>query len=482
MAEEKNLLISRAAHWALIAGILVVFLLPTLGWRDFTDGMENFNVLTAIECARDGHWLIPTSNGLPRLQKPPLTSWLTAGGLLIGGQLEFAARWPTLVIAWILLIAVYESARLLRDERLGLEAAIICATTIFFLRYSRRASYDMQLAAWVALCNYFVLRVIVRGEWIVGCIAAGVALGLAQMTKGPVAFTWTVGPLVVWLIIERIIAKRGSFTGKQWLSIGLGIFATLLISLPWVIYVLTAAGNQLALWTNEVRLEDEGMERTRSYFGEGLVCLAQLMPWTPLMFVGMAGLRRGISGVPANIIRLMLCTVVLPLIIVSCVPPVRDRYLLPMIAPAAILAAAGLAAFRGANWIKPATWVLAGIMLIVNLGLSWRDRQVQSSYSTIKNDARSLVNRWPTAHAYSLTNEVPPRGLSIYLNRSIVQVDKLEDIPAPTGPQLLMLRDFRKGEHAPQGWTLNTQLKNGSVEWLVYERGGERTGENNSLQ
>jgi hypothetical protein len=291
---------------------------------------------------------------------------------------------------------------------------------------------------------------------------------MALMTKGPVAFTWTVAPLVAWAILERIISRGGSLKGRQITAIVLGAMVMLAISLPWVVYVYVKAGSQLALWMNEARLEDEGMERSRAYFGEGLVCFVQLLPWTPLMIVGIFGLRRGMGGVSAGIVRLMTWTIVLPLIVVSCVPPVRDRYLLPMVGPAAILAAAGLGAMRGVKWMKFAPWALAGGMLVFNLGWSWHQRFTPEGQSTLKRGAEQIIARWPEAQVFSLADAVPPRELSIYLNRPIVPIEKFEQAPISTGPQLLVLRSRKTPTSAPPGWSFYSQI---NYEWLVYQRG-----------
>ena len=40
--------------------------------------MEARNFITAREMVNDGNWLLTTINGLPRYEKPPLPTWLTA--------------------------------------------------------------------------------------------------------------------------------------------------------------------------------------------------------------------------------------------------------------------------------------------------------------------------------------------------------------------------------------------------------------------
>src|SRR5690242_10511031 len=71
---------SRRVWMHRLAIVLIFFLInaPTLTWLEFSNAEETVNVATALELKRDGHWMMPTLNGLPRQVKPPLTAWLTA--------------------------------------------------------------------------------------------------------------------------------------------------------------------------------------------------------------------------------------------------------------------------------------------------------------------------------------------------------------------------------------------------------------------
>src|SRR5882762_8380635 len=67
-------------------GIVVLFfgaVAPTLSWLEFSGGMENLNIATALELRRDhpDSWLVPTLEGEPRVKKPPLTAWITAAAI-----------------------------------------------------------------------------------------------------------------------------------------------------------------------------------------------------------------------------------------------------------------------------------------------------------------------------------------------------------------------------------------------------------------
>ena len=44
----------------------------------YADIMESRNLVTAREIVTEGNWLVPTMNGVLRLEKPPLPTWVAA--------------------------------------------------------------------------------------------------------------------------------------------------------------------------------------------------------------------------------------------------------------------------------------------------------------------------------------------------------------------------------------------------------------------
>src|SRR5258706_8392596 len=127
-------------RWAVWMGLLLIFfggMAPTLSWLEFSGGMENLNIATALELRRDHHsilpvngnnadsWLIPTLEGESRVKKPPLTAWITAAAIrpstveamssldpqvrrAAADRLAWEVRWPSLLAACLMLVATYE--------------------------------------------------------------------------------------------------------------------------------------------------------------------------------------------------------------------------------------------------------------------------------------------------------------------------------------------------------------------------------------
>jgi len=334
----------------LIALLFFLGIAPTLNWIEFTGGMETNVVIAGIEAERDGNWLVPTQNGEPRTRKPPLAHWTTGIGLeLWPGSREFAARWPSLLCACAMLVACYSLGKTLEDETTGLLAALVCGSTILFLQFSRQASYDVQLAFWVACATAFLARAVVARQWMLGCCGAGVALGLAMLTKGPVALVQTVLPVLTFAVVARALrgtdVKSDSVTTgrpRVTLAVVCGVVLMLIIALPWPVYVMTRQPGLVEEWSRQVTLAGERKAGETSPLLAYLLFVPLLMPWTAWFIAGVvrAHFRHGPEA-NRRLLFAWMCVIV-PIVIMNFVPVRRTRYLLPMLAPAAVLAAAGL--------------------------------------------------------------------------------------------------------------------------------------------
>ena len=63
------------AAMGFLALVVLALTLPFVN-RDVVNSLEVGYAVTAQETVRDGHWIVPMQNGLPRLYKPPLPFWV----------------------------------------------------------------------------------------------------------------------------------------------------------------------------------------------------------------------------------------------------------------------------------------------------------------------------------------------------------------------------------------------------------------------
>jgi hypothetical protein len=197
---------SPAGWWrGLLVGLLFfVGIAPTLTWLEFSNGIENLNVETALEMRRGGSWMVPTLMGEPRVRKPPLNAWITAAAVnprtvedmsshdasvreRAWKDLSWQTRWPALLASCLTLVFAYHLGAMLLGPRAGMYGAIIAGTTLLFLKYSRSATTDVHLVLWVTAANVCIAKLIFERRVWLGLAGAGIALGMAMMSKGPVS-------------------------------------------------------------------------------------------------------------------------------------------------------------------------------------------------------------------------------------------------------------------------------------------------------
>jgi 4-amino-4-deoxy-L-arabinose transferase-like glycosyltransferase len=74
--------------------------------------MEARNLISAREMVNDGHWIFTTLNNMPRYEKPPLPTWITAFFMLIGGMHNmFWLRLPVVLVTLLLVYFFYRTGK-----------------------------------------------------------------------------------------------------------------------------------------------------------------------------------------------------------------------------------------------------------------------------------------------------------------------------------------------------------------------------------
>src|SRR5579884_2934259 len=179
----------------LLAAITVPFFYRLGAWPLF-DPDEGRNAEVAREMAASGQWAVPRFDGQPYLDKPVLLFWAIAAAFRLGGVGEASARLPSALAALATTALTLASARLLLGPAPGLLAASIVATSPLVLAFARLVIFDMLLTALVTAALYCLLRARLGGAPARWLPAAGAAMGLATLTKGPVGIAV---PLLVWL-------------------------------------------------------------------------------------------------------------------------------------------------------------------------------------------------------------------------------------------------------------------------------------------
>jgi 4-amino-4-deoxy-L-arabinose transferase-like glycosyltransferase len=350
----------RWRQWGIRLAIVTAFfaaVAPTLRWLDFFHAEENVVIATALEMKRTGNWLVPTLQGKPRTIKPPLTVWITALAIrdaTVRGldnpdpavrhaarrDLAFESRWPTVVCAGLMLVAVYELGRAIGGTRFALLCVCACGTCWYFLvRQGPKNTVDLQLALWVSWANACLAWAVLRGRVWGGMIGAGVALGLATMSKGPaVPLLQSVVPVVLFLLWAKKITGRAAAARMSVPVVITAILMMLAVGLWWYVLVLLRQPEIKAVWFAELTRKGANDLPPDEWY-HYLRALRFMFPWLGWLVIGIAAGAATLWNRRHDRRLLAFLLAVVPLLVMNLFEERKERYLIPLIGPLAVVAA-----------------------------------------------------------------------------------------------------------------------------------------------
>jgi len=206
--------------------------ITTAGWGDLYNETDGQYAGAAREMLETHQWLVPTNDGILRLQKPPLVYWLIIGSYKILGVNPAAARMPMAIATVISVALVFLIGERLAGYWRGFFAGLIylCSTGVFLL--NRIIMPEPVFNAFVtgaifcAICGYQGRRF--RHGWFAGF---WICCALACMTK---SLHGLIYPGAI-LALLSIFYREARIRFRQVLSWDL-ILIFLLIAAPWHIW------------------------------------------------------------------------------------------------------------------------------------------------------------------------------------------------------------------------------------------------------
>jgi 4-amino-4-deoxy-L-arabinose transferase-like glycosyltransferase len=267
-----------------LACILILFLY-NLGSYPLFDPDEPRYAEASRQIALYGDWITPHFNGLIRLEKPPFFYWLAALSYKAFGISEWSARFPSAILASLTVIFSSLLVSWRNGWLKGILSGLILASSILFLGIGRMSITDMTLTAWLTGAGFSLYLVTHhhRRWW----LAAGIFIGLALLTKGPIGLAI---PLMVIGLYSLWTKQFRKIFLTPWMPIGLTL--SFIIALPWYILAYQANGDfflQSLFWNNVTRYSSvvSGHKQPGWYYID--VLLIGFMPWT--FFLPAAALR-----------------------------------------------------------------------------------------------------------------------------------------------------------------------------------------------
>jgi len=214
--------------FAWVVFIALIIRVTTLGQYPLADLTEARYSEMARIMVETGNWLTPQFDyNVPFWGKPPLSVWATAMSFKVFGVNEFAARFPSILIALGTLFFAFVLARQQLGARAAWLAAAFLATDMLFFLLSGAVLMDPMMTLGITLSMVaFWLAMKQRERYWGYLFFVGLSIGL--MSKGPVAVVLTGVPIVFWLLLSgqwRFVWQR--------VPVISGTLLMLALSLPW---------------------------------------------------------------------------------------------------------------------------------------------------------------------------------------------------------------------------------------------------------
>jgi 4-amino-4-deoxy-L-arabinose transferase-like glycosyltransferase len=335
-----------------------------LGGPAIADSDEGFYAETAREMIARGDWITPYFNNETRFQKPILFYWLIAGTYTAAGVSEAAARFWAAMSGVGVVLVTFGAGRRWYGGGVGFVAGAIIATSFGAFNMARQALPDLPLAFFMTLATWAAFEAVQvarpapgdtapgaaptrssRRGWL---IVAAAAMALGLLTKGPVAVVLPLATVLALVWLERRGRPGAPSLPLPIADLAVAASVFLVIAVPWFLAVTLVHGVEYLfrffVGENVERFATARYNEPRSVFFYIPVILGGFMPWTPFLFLWIKPLWRVIRRqrvLSAAEIRIALWALV-PFVFYSVSIGKQPRYVLPCLAPLAILLAASL--------------------------------------------------------------------------------------------------------------------------------------------
>jgi 4-amino-4-deoxy-L-arabinose transferase-like glycosyltransferase len=349
----------------LIGALALLSFLPFLSASPLFDWDEINFAESAREMIASGNYFQVQINFEPFWEKPPLFIWLQVISMKLFGVNAFAARLPNALAGVCTLLSLYLHGARMRTRRFGLIVAGFYFISLLPFMYFKSGIIDplFNFMIFLGLMQILRFEMAENGQRPVAApYLAGLWIGLATLTKGPVAVLVTVLVYFIWkLIWDR---KR-----IPWLALVQFLAVYLAVILSWFGSLILFSPDGLEIVTKFIIYQAELFSQVvagheQPFFYHFLVFLLGCFPLSAFAFRGMA--LKGLQPSDKLLRNLMLVWFWVILILFSIVRTKIVHYSSMLYFPGAFLAALYLDRLweegRRPRWD---TWAIYGLGALV---------------------------------------------------------------------------------------------------------------------
>jgi 4-amino-4-deoxy-L-arabinose transferase-like glycosyltransferase len=273
---------------ALLFAALVVVWFAGLDYRKLANPDEGRYAEIPREMVESGDWITPRLNGIKYFEKPPLQYWATALTYRAFGMSDWTARlWPALT-GFLGILFAYFAGRRLFGARAGMFAAVVLASTVYYVTFAHIATLDMGVTFFLSAGLFcFLLGMSCpratreEGLWM---LAAWAAMAAAVLSKGLIGVLLPGMTLLLYSIVQR------DWSSWRRMRPVTGVLLFLVLAAPWFIKVsLTNPEFAWFFFVHEhfARFTSTAHHREGPIWYFLPVMLVGMLPWTWLALEGL---------------------------------------------------------------------------------------------------------------------------------------------------------------------------------------------------
>lgn len=333
-----------------------------------------------------GDYVTARLNGVAYLEKAPLVYWMMAASYKIFGVYDWAARLPLALAVVLLCFVTYRFGGWAFDDRAGMFAGIILATSVGLFLFTRILIPDAMLTLTVTGAIWVWLRLLEPDEkhphrW---AAVMGVCFGAGLLLKGLIAVVFPILAGLTFMAVTRQLFRRAAWNKLDlWLVAAIAV----VIAAPW--HVLAAVNNPPAFafslhsgpgeyrgffwfyFFNEHLLRFLNMRYPRDYntvprVWFWLLNLVWLFPWSAYLPAALSQSYREPSR--AGRTRLMAICWIGTIMVFFTFSTTQEYYSMPIYPALALLLGSAMASET--THVRSGTWIVQGISSVVCLALA----------------------------------------------------------------------------------------------------------------
>jgi 4-amino-4-deoxy-L-arabinose transferase-like glycosyltransferase len=342
------------------------------------------------ECSREmlahNNWLVPMDGDRPWLERPPFPHWVMLAVARVIGQHydnEWSARIPCALMGLLIVLMVARMAAGWFGRGVGVISGLALASMYEFYTYATLAEDDIFLAFLVVAAIALFVRLeffadpsvddrrlgfVGARPWSV--VGFFVLLGLTNLAKGPiVGAAVIVGTIGAFFLMPTLAARRGNLgiffawpaqerrRVRRYLWLW-GWAGAVIIALGWHVFIHYRFRDPGEGYLANLRYDFvQTHEFDEPWWFYPPTLLGVGLPWTPAAIVALCLTARRAWRSRDRAVRFLWCWAIVPIIVLSLPHRKHHHYLVPSLAPWAILAALGVRPiaqhmFKGAAWSR----------------------------------------------------------------------------------------------------------------------------------